>query len=116
MVRYLLFSCLLNIVVASGASAAGPFGTIHVGAWSGGAYTDDKTGAFSHCAAGTDYANGIGLIVGQNANTSWLIGFASHSFHLTPGETFPIDLTFDGQPQARVFGTALSADLVSGIM
>ena len=114
--RSLIFACIFDIVVASGATAAGPFGTIHVGGWSGGAYTDDKTGAFSHCAAGTSYANGINVIVGQNANASWLIGFASPSFHLTLGETFPIDLTFDGQPQARVFGTALSTELVSGIM
>jgi S1-C subfamily serine protease len=116
MMRSFLFQCLFNISVVSGAWAAGPFGTIHVGKWSGGAYTDDKTGTFSHCAAGTIYANGINLVVGQNANTSWLIGFASPSFHLTPGETFPIDLTFDGQPQARIFGTASSTELVSGIM
>ena len=116
MIRSLLFPCLFNIVVVSGACAAGPFGTIHVGQWSGGAYTDDKTGTFSHCAAGTTYASGINLVVGQNANSSWLIGFASPSFHLTPGETFPIDLTFDGKPQARIFGTADSTQLVSGIM
>jgi S1-C subfamily serine protease len=116
MVRSFVFSCVFNIVIASGASAAGPFGAIHIGGWSGGAYTDDKTGAFSHCAAGTGYANGISVIVGQNANTSWLIGFASPSLRLTPGETFPIDLTFDGQPQARIFGTANTADFVSGIM
>jgi S1-C subfamily serine protease len=116
MLRSFIFSCLFNLAIASGAGAAGPFGSIHIGGWSGGAYTDDKTGAFSHCAAGTDYANGISVIVGQNANASWLIGFASHAFRLTPGETFPIDLTFDGQPQARVFATAYSADFVSAIM
>lgn len=113
--RSLLFP-YFNIVVVSGACAAGPFGAIHVGQWSGGAYTDEKTGTFSHCAAGTTYASGINLVVGQNANSSWLIGFASPSFHLTPGETFPIDLTFDGQAQARIFGTAASTQLVSGIM
>jgi S1-C subfamily serine protease len=116
MIRSFLFSGIFSIAVAATASAAGPFGTIHVGKWSGGAYTDDKTGAFSHCAAGTSYTSGINLVVGQNANSSWLIGFASPSFHLTPGETFPIDLTFDGQPQVRIFGTASSTELVSGIM
>jgi hypothetical protein len=33
------------------ALAKGPFGSIKIGHWAGGAYTDDKTGAFSHCAA-----------------------------------------------------------------
>ena len=33
------------------ALAKGPFGSIKIGYWAGGAYTDDNTGAFSHCAA-----------------------------------------------------------------
>ena len=79
MMRSLLFP-YFNIVVVSGACAAGPFGAIHVGQWSGGAYTDEKTGTFSHCAAGTTYASGINLVVGQNANSSWLIGFRALRF------------------------------------
>ena len=74
MLRSFAYSCVVSIVIVSGAIAAGPFGTIHIGGWSGGAYTDDKTGAFSHCAASAGYANGITVIVGQNANASWLIG------------------------------------------
>ena len=38
-------------LAAPSAYAAGPFGKIHVGLWNGGAYTDDHSGAFSHCAA-----------------------------------------------------------------
>jgi S1-C subfamily serine protease len=98
------------------ALAAGPFGTIRVGAWQGGAYTDDNTGAFSHCAAGSSYANGFNLIIGQNANDSWLLGFASPAFQLTKGETFPIDVTFDGQPQVRLFGTAVSSILATSVL
>jgi hypothetical protein len=47
------------------ALAAGPFGNVRVGGWIGGAYTDDNTGAFSHCAAGTTYVNGVNVIIGQ---------------------------------------------------
>lgn len=61
-------------VWAHGAWAAGPFGTIHVGNWLGGAYTDDKTGAFSHCAAITPCASGFNLLVGQNVHGAWLLG------------------------------------------
>jgi S1-C subfamily serine protease len=109
-------SIILSVVLAPSAFGAGPFGTIHVGNWSGGAYTDDKTGAFSHCAASTSYASGINVIVGQNANNSWLMGFASPAFRLTPGETFPIDVTFDGQAQYRLFGTALLSNLVTSVL
>ncbi|TMJ23150.1 MAG: serine protease, partial [Alphaproteobacteria bacterium] len=50
---------MISIAHISIAHAAGPFGTIHVGAWNGGAYTDDNTGNFSHCAAGSEYASGV---------------------------------------------------------
>jgi hypothetical protein len=35
--------------------AAGPKRPFHVGLWAGGAYTNDQTGAFSHCAAAVPY-------------------------------------------------------------
>lgn len=101
------------IFLASRAFAAGPFGTIHVGLWKGGAYTNDSTGAFMHCAAGSDYINGVGVILGQTADHTWLLGFTSASWDLTPGTTHPIDLLFDGQAQFRVFGNAVQAKLIS---
>ncbi len=112
----LILSSLFLVSAGPAAWAAGPFGTIRVGSWSGGAYTNDSTGAFSHCAAGTSYLNGVNVILGQNANSSWLMGFANQNFHMTPGETFPIDVTFDGQSQVRLFGTATSPILVTAIL
>jgi hypothetical protein len=35
----------------SNAEARGPYGSINVGNWKGGAYTNDQTGAFTHCSA-----------------------------------------------------------------
>jgi Trypsin-like peptidase domain len=96
--------------------AAGPFGTIHVGNWNGGAYTSDKDGSFSHCAGVTGYASGISVFVSYNVQNNWLLGFASKSFHLTKGESFPIDITFDGQSQVRLFGTAITDELVTAVM
>jgi hypothetical protein len=111
-----LISLLITGFFVTNAFAAGPFGNIHVGNWNGGAYTDDKTGAFSHCSAATAYASGISLIVGQNANDSWLLAFASPAFNLTPGEMFPIDVTFDGQAQYHLFGPAVVRNLVTSIL
>jgi hypothetical protein len=39
--------------------AAGPFGTIHVGHWQGGGYTEDTTGAFSYCSVKASNLNGV---------------------------------------------------------
>src|SRR5271165_6426479 len=116
MSKSLVVACLLQAAAVCVANAAGPFGTIHVGAWNGGAYTDDATGAFSHCAAGSEYASGVSLIVSQTASNAWLLGFGSTAFHFTKGDTLPIDVTFDGQVQARLFATANSAVLISAIL
>ena len=40
------------IATASMSYAAGPYGSVSVGNWRGGAYTNEKTGAFANCAAG----------------------------------------------------------------
>ena len=49
------------------AFAAGPFGTIHVETWRGGAFTNDNTAAFDYCAVKSDFTNGITLIAGKPA-------------------------------------------------
>jgi S1-C subfamily serine protease len=94
------------------ALAAGPFGTINLGYWKGGAYTNEA-GAFTHCAAGADFANGVGVLIGQMHNRSWMLGFTDKSWSLVQGTSIPIDLTFDGQSQFHVFGVALSPVLIS---
>ena len=45
------------------AEARGPYGTISVGNWKGGAFTNDRTGEFSHCGATAMYQNGIYFVV-----------------------------------------------------
>jgi S1-C subfamily serine protease len=100
----------------SAAIAAGPFGSIHVGAWNGGAFTDDNTGAFSHCAAQTGYASGVTLVVGQNAAGAWLLGFSHPSWRIAAGEISPIDVTFDGQAQFHLFGTGVTTIMMTAIL
>jgi hypothetical protein len=38
-------------------------------------------------------------LVGELAEHHWTIGFANQTFHVTPRETFPIDVTFDDKDQ-----------------
>src|SRR5262245_57975860 len=116
MVRAFFVACVVQIAVATVASAGGPYGTIHVGNWMGGAYTNDSNGAFSHCAAGSDYESGVSLIVSQTATGSWLLGFASQRFGFKQGDALPIDVTFDGQSQARLFANANTSLMISAIL
>lgn len=109
-------AALLQAIVAGIAHAKGPFGSVNVGNWIGGAFSNDETGAFSHCAATTPYANGVILVVSQNAAGTWSLAFASPSYHFNKGENAAIDVTFDGQEQARLFATAYQPNMLTAIM
>ncbi len=107
---------LLQLSLAGGANAAGPFGTVNVGNWIGGAFSNDETGAFSHCAATAPYANGVILVVGYSAAGTWSLAFASPSYRFKQGENAAIDVIFDGQEQARLFATANQPNMLTAVM
>ncbi|MBW7973321.1 trypsin-like peptidase domain-containing protein [Bradyrhizobium sp. BR 10289] len=107
---------LLQLGVAGIVHAKGPFGTVNVGNWIGGAFSNDETGVFSHCAATTPYANGVILVVSQNAAGIWSLAFASPSYNFNKGENAAIDVTFDGQEQARLYATAYQSNMLTAVM
>jgi hypothetical protein len=91
------------ITFSAASFAGGPFGIIHVGKWQGAAYTTDK-GAFSFCVATAKFSNGAGMILFQNADRSWLIGFAGPDWNLF-GRSLPITLAFDGEAHYDLVGS-----------
>src|SRR3954453_17693314 len=111
-----IVASLLQLSVGSVAQAGGPFGRVKNRNWGGGAFSNDETGAFSHCAATAPYANGVILVVGQNSGGSWILSFASPSYRFTKGENAAIDVIFDGQEQARLFATANQTNMLSSVM
>ncbi|TYL88438.1 trypsin-like peptidase domain-containing protein [Bradyrhizobium rifense] len=114
--RSFVVAALLQLSLGELAHAAGPFGSVNVGNWIGGAFSNDETGAFSHCAATTPYASGVILVVSQNAAGTWSLAFASPSYHFNKGENAAIDVTFDGQEQARLYATAYQSNMLTAIM
>jgi S1-C subfamily serine protease len=100
------------IVFGSSAQARGPYGTINVGNWKGGAFTNDQTGAFTHCAAGASYASGVYFVVMIGSGGDWSLGFMHQDWKLTPGQAFPLTLTFDGQQPFNVHGVPIGDKLV----
>ncbi|SEO22521.1 trypsin-like peptidase domain-containing protein [Bradyrhizobium sp. OK095] len=114
--KSLVVASLLQVSIAGMAHAKGPFGSVNVGNWIGGAFSNDATGAFSHCAATTPYANGVILVVSQNAAGTWSLAFASPSYKFDKGENAAIDVTFDGQGQARLYATAYQPNMLTAIM
>ncbi|WP_298244454.1 trypsin-like peptidase domain-containing protein [uncultured Bradyrhizobium sp.] len=111
-----IVASLLQVGIAGVAHAAGPFGSVNVGNWIGGAFSNDETGAFSHCAATTSYASGVILVVGYNATGTWSLAFASPGYRFKQGENAAIDVIFDGREQARLFATANQPNMLTAVM
>lgn len=104
---------LLSLIVASGsANAKGPFGSIHVAGWSGGAYTDGDTGKFSNCIASASYKSGIYFGVMVSPDYDWTLAFAHPNWKMNVGQAFPIVLTFDNRQTITVTGRVVKSDLV----
>jgi len=104
---------LLGAILAnSNSEAAGPYGSINVGNWKGGAYTNDQSGDFSHCAAGASYLSSIYFVVAIDSKSGWSLRFAHEKWNLATGQAFPIELTFDGQSPFNVHGLPMSNKMV----
>jgi S1-C subfamily serine protease len=107
-----VFAC---VAFSATSFVGGPFGIIHVGKWQGAAYTTDK-GAFSHCTAAAKFDSGLAIILAQNANRSWIIGVAAPSWPFRDKQSVKLILTFDGQAQFDVSGTAARDKAVIGVL
>jgi len=95
------------------AEARGPYGSISVGNWKGGAFTNDASGEFASCSAFAPYRSGITLYVIISANMTWRLGFSNEGWNLTTGQKFPIVLTFDGQQPFNVSAAVIGPKLMA---
>ncbi|HEV7257798.1 MAG TPA: hypothetical protein VGN82_08450 [Bosea sp. (in: a-proteobacteria)] len=111
MVRGLLLA--LTVLLSPAAQAAGPYGEIVVGNWKGGAYTNDATGAFSHCAVNAGYRNGTRMFTSITGDFKWLIGFAHPNWKLKPGARLNLQLVFDRSARIDVTADVKTSSLIA---
>lgn len=83
-----------------------------VAGWNMGAYTNDQTGRFSHCAASARYQNGLLLLFSVSESFRWSIGFSSQDWNLREGRSFDITFNIDGGRMNTVRGTAVTNRLI----
>jgi len=93
------------------ASAAGPLRLFKDGFWSGGAYTDDRTGVFTHCSAGVAYGSGISLFLLTTDSHSWWLGFIDPQWSLPPNSKVLVQLRFGNHPPFEQLATIPSRQL-----
>ncbi len=80
--------------------------SLRSGNWKGGAYTNNQTGRFSHCAASVKYKSGILLLFSVTRTRRWNMGLSNGSWNLTLKQKYPIEYRVDNGSVIR--GTALA--------
>jgi hypothetical protein len=110
--RAIIAAVFLIVCMTNPGYARGPYGSVAVAGWSGGAFTDDKTGEFSNCIASANYKSGINVGVLVSKTYHWALGFTHPSWALAPGQKFPIVLSFDGRNTFNVDGVAATRVMV----
>jgi S1-C subfamily serine protease len=102
----ILIALLLMIATATGVSAKeiAPF---NFGNWTGGAYSNDSNGVFSHCVASAPYNSGLTLSVFVNRSYAWGIGLIAPNWHLAVGSKIPLQLRID-----RGLWVGVTADVI----
>ncbi len=93
-------------------SAGGPLRSFEYGFWSGGAYTDDRTGAFTHCSAGVAYDSGVNLFVLVTAHHRWWLGFINPKWSFAANEKASVRLRLDGGTPFERLATVPNAQLL----
>jgi hypothetical protein len=104
---------MFSLALMGTAQAAGPYGQVVVGNWSGGAYTNDATGQFSHCAVNAPYKNGTRLLTSVTRDFQWLLGIAHPDWNLREGATVPLRLVFDRGTSLSVTAMVRSPKLIT---
>jgi hypothetical protein len=92
--RLLAATAAAAILMPASAGAA----TIHtykVANWNLGAYTNNSTGRFSHCAASARYRNGLTLIFSVTESLDWGISFLNPEWNLREGRVLDIEYRID---------------------
>lgn len=95
-----------SLMFSAGAASSAEIAKLKIGNWSGGAFTNNNTGAFSHCAASARYKSGITLVFSISNNRQWSMGFSSPSWNFTQGTTYPVRYWVDDGQVLN--GTALA--------
>lgn len=95
-VRGTLFAIAATLVLAHSIPAdAARISPLKIGAWKGGAYSNNATNKFSHCAVSAKYKNGMTLLISVTGDKNWSVGFARNVWNLSVGSKQPVRFKVD---------------------
>jgi hypothetical protein len=108
--RLVLLSAL--VVCGSGPASAKAMSEWKLHGWLVGAYTNDTTKQFSHCAASIKYRSGILLLFSVTKDFRWMMGFANPEWRLNSGSRYQIRYAVDAFPALQTTAVAITANQV----
>ncbi len=113
--KYLVSLLLLSLAGGIIQTDAATLQTFKVGGWSAGAYSDDASHKFSHCAGTTIYNSGIFVTLIINKKYQWGVSFSHPSWNLTPGAKIDLAYVVDnGEPHSAVGSVINSKQVLIG--
>ena len=107
-----VFLTVAILTLVAGPANAAVINQFKVAEWQVGAYTNDQSGRFLHCAAAGRYKNGITLLFSVTESLEWAIGFSNPEWTLRQGRQFDVEFRIDGGRQYTVNGRAVNDRLV----
>jgi hypothetical protein len=109
---YLAILAISILVLGLDSAFAKKIYSLKTGNWKGGAYTNNQTGRFSHCAASVKYKSGILLLFSVTRTRRWNMGLSNSSWNLTPNQKYPVKYRVDNGNLIRGTAIAKSRKLV----
>ncbi len=100
------------VAFTSATASAAEITKFKAGPWNGGAYSDNDTGAFSHCAADAEYKSGIKLVFSVTKKRQWYMGFANRGWDLRPDTKYPVRFQVDNGPVLKSTARVLNSKVV----
>ena len=107
--RLLAIATVAAALVAPAAASAATIQTYKVANWDLGAYTNNTTGRFTHCAASGRYRNGLTLIFSVTEKLDWGISFLNPEWNLREGRVIEIEFQIDGGRVNRATARAVAS-------
>jgi hypothetical protein len=93
---------LMGLCASAAMARAATIEEFNVMGWVVGAYSDNRTGQFTHCATSVPYRSGTTLLFHLARTYRWSMGLHNPRWRSTPGSLIDVVYYIDSGPQTRV--------------
>jgi len=112
MLGLLRFFTAIALGMAALPASAERIRTVEIGSWLGGAYTNDRSGEFTHCAASASYKSGIIVTFSISRGLLWSMSFSNKAWRLNRNSSFEIAFTIDDMTPIFAQARAIDYDAI----